>query len=457
MPADAIVEPIGEIKINIPGVTSLDAPPPQPAPDPKPAAPVVNNPLADKPVTGEAQEPTAKPQIDTDITGEKPTKSPAQFAEERRKAKEEKLKKDLGVPELQQTVESTKAELLKLEMELRDTRLEKERLAKEREEFEAVAATRKAEIDKSQEVYFDTYKAAVNPHEDQEFVETSSRFVGALTANLPDRIPVGDDERRVFPEQLLSDPGMVRRMENVMSHYALARGSGDSASMDMAVNAVAQLMGVPMVFDPDPAKCQGLLASSDPVFQQIESAMKSAVPHYGAKRQRENLLKEQAPALARQQLLERERAIAGNINKAVFLQPDEAADRLRADPTDSAAVLSTLIQDSPELKEVIERTVARFAPAFARMGQINMPTLPDGTPDSIRAHQQELLGYRQRLASAMPAAVLGTVAGPVIASLIGQVKAMSARLGGVAQNTNPGPIESGGSGPAPTRKIDTQI
>lgn len=457
MPADAIVEPIGEIKINVPGVAPIDAPQPQPAPDPKPAAPVVSNPLADKPVTGEPQEPIAKPQIDTDITGEKPTKSPAQFAEERRKAKEEKLKKDLGVPELQQTVESTKAELLKLEMELRDTRLEKDRLAKEREEFEAVAATRKAEIDKSQEVYFDTYKAAVNPHEDPEFVETSSRFVGALTANLPDRIPVGDDERRVFPEQLLSDPGMVRRMENVMSHYALARGNGDSASMDMAVNAVAQLMGVPMVFDPDPAKCQGLLASSDPVFQQIESAMKSAVPHYGAKRQRENLLKEQAHALARQQLLERERAIAGNINKAVFLQPDEAADRLRADPTDSAAVLSTLIQDSPELKEVIERAVARFAPAFARMGQINMPTLPDGTPESIKAHQQELLGYRQRLASAMPAAVLGTVAGPVIASLIGQVKAMSTRLGVLAQNTNPGSIESGGSGSAPTRKIDTQI
>lgn len=457
MPADAIAEPIGEIKINVPGVAPLDAPQPQPSPDPKPAAPVVSNPLADKPVTGEPQEPTTKPQIDTDITGDKPVKSPSQFAEERRKAKEERLKKDLGVPELQQTVESTKAELLKLEMELRETRLEKERLTKEREEFEAVAATRKAEIDKSQEVYFDTYKAAVNPLEDQEFVETSSRFVGALTANLPDRIPVGDDERRVFPEQILSDPGMVRRMENVMSHYALARGNGDSASMDMAVNAVAQLMGVPMVFDPDPAKCQELLTSSDPVFQQIESAMKSAVPHYSAKRQRENLLKEQAPALARQQLLERERAIAGNINRAVFLQPDEAADRLRADPTDSAAVLSTLIQDSPELKEVIERTVARFAPAFARMGQINMPTLPDGTPESIKAHQQELLGYRQRLASAMPAAVLGTVAGPVIASLIGQVKAMSARLRGVAQNTNPGPIESGGSGPAPTRKIDTQI
>jgi hypothetical protein len=453
-----------EIKVNIPGVTlATETPAPKaeaPIESKKPASP---NPLAEAPkadvITGEAPKVEPKVLIDTDVlgTGKQVQKTPAEFAAERKAAREEEIKKKLGLPELESGFTQAKADLARVELELQEIRLERDRLANEKEQTEALANSRKEELEKATGRYFDTFKAEIDPAQDPDFIQTAGRFASALSAGLPERIPVGDDEKRVFPEQMLSNPVVAEQMDNVMSHYAHARNSGNSAAIDIAVNAVAQIMGVPMVIDPDPTKCQGLLASNDPVFRQIETAMKSALPSWSAKAERRRHLVEQAPEIVKKSLLERERSIASNIKGSIFIAADEAEMRLRANPTDSAAVLSMMLEATPELREMVERTVAGFAPAFARMGQINMPTLMDNSKEAVEAHRRELNAYQSRLGQAMPAAVLGTIAGPIITNLVGQLKAMTARLGDVSKNTNPGSIEAGGTGAPPRPVIDTRI
>ncbi len=461
------------INVVIPGITeniqpSVNKPAATPAPSASPAAnpPVEQpNPLAAKPNAEITQKPeevkVEAPKIDTDVLGNSPDpatkKTPAQFAEERRKSKEQELEQKFGVPELKQTIEQVKADNLRIEMELRDIKLERDKLAQEKEQNELLAKQRKEELDKATGSYFDAFRAEAPIEEDRDFIESTSRFNSTLASSLPERIPIGDDEKRIFPEQLLSNPTFAGQMDNVMSHFAYARSRGDSVTMDLAVNAAAQLLGVPMVIDPDPTKCQGTLESGDPVFRQIESAMKGAMPHWGTRNERVKALREQAPVLIQQKLLERERTISGNIKAAIFMQPDEAQARLRANPSDTSAVLATIIESTPELKEMVERTVAGLAPAFARMGKIDMPTLSEKTPEAIKAHQDEALAYRARLADAMPAAVLGKIAGPVIASLIGQLKSANQRLAGVAVNTNPGSVELGREPAAPAVKIATDI
>lgn len=463
-------DPKTQIKVVLPGITpppAVDQAPGNPAAkDPSPAAnptpipspaPQPNHLASDpiEPIPGEPQ-PVIKPAIDTDVLGDGKKKTPAEFAAERRAAKEKELEDRLGVPDLRREADEAKATALALEIQVRELQAERDRINLEREQNEALAKQRKEELDKASGKYFDDFKAAVDPYSDPDYVASATRFSQTMASALPERIPVGDDEKRIFPEQLLSNPMIAQGIDNVMSHYAAARRSGDAEAIDLAVNAVAQLLGVPMTIDPDPAKCVGLLRSSEPVFRQIEEAMKSAIPHWGTKNQRRQMLAEEAPRIVQEGLLARERTIAGNIKSAIFIPPDEAQARLRANPTDSAAVLATLIDATPELAELVERTIAGFAPAFARMGKIDMPTLVEKNPEAIQRHQQESLLYRNRLANAMPAAVLGTIAGPVIADLIGQLTALNLRLGKEAVNTNPGPIDSS-SGTPPKPAIPTSI
>lgn len=456
------------LKLNIPAATISD---PKPDATPKPAAPTaetakVDNPLAAKPADG-AQPPAApveKPQpsadgIPTDIhehPGER--KTPSQFAEERRKKKLADASKELGLDDLKTQLDAAKAANAQFEIEKQ--RIETERLdaIRRAEELEALAKTRADELERTRGSYFDNFKASVSPDDDQDYVSHSKSYKTALALNLPDRIPDMDGfERRIFPEQLVENPSLAGGFDNIMTHYLAARSSQNSAGMDLAVNAVGQLLGIPMKIDPVPERCEGLLPANDPAFKRIESAMQAAAPHFMGKSQRLKTLSEEAPKIVAEQLTNRTREISSNIRSAVILPRDVYQQRLMADPTDTAAVISALVDDNPELANYIDATIGSLSPAFARMGKIQMPTLAGNTPADIDRHRNESLGYQRRLAEAMPAAVLGRIAGPVIASLMSQLQAAQLRAGTTAQNQNPGSLDQGGGGTPPKPAIPTAI
>lgn len=456
------------LKLNIPAATIGD---PKPDAAPKPTAPTTEtakaeNPLAAKPADG-AQSPAApveKPQpsadgIPTDIHehhGEK--KTPAQFAEERRKKKLADASKELGLDDLKAQLDAAKAANAQFEIEKQ--RIETERLdaIKRAEELEALAKTRTDELERTRNSYFDNFKASVSPDDDQDYVSHSKSYKTALALNLPDRIPDADgSERRIFPEQLVDNPALAGGFDNIMTHYLAARSSQNSTGMDLAVNAVGQLLGIPMKIDPVPERCEGLLPANDPTFKRIESAMQAAAPHFMSKSQRLKTLSEEAPKIVAEQITSRTREISSNIRSAVILPRDVYQQRLMADPTDTAAVISALVDDNPELANYIDTTIESLSPAFARIGKIQMPTLAGNTPADIDRHRNEALGYQRRLADAMPAAVLGRIAGPVIASLMAQLQAAQQRAGSTAQNQNPGSLDQGGGGTPPKPPIPTEI
>lgn len=456
------------LKLKIPGV---DPAPPAPSPNAKPAAAALEpakqdpNPLATKPADGApppAPEATPQPNADgipTDIhERQEVKKTPAQYAQERRDKKLAEAKKELGVDDLQAQLDAAKAATAQYEIEKQRIEIEKRDAMKRAEELEALAKARTDELEQVRGSYFDSFKAAVAPDEDEEFATHARSYRSAFALNLPDRIPEADDtERRIFPEQLMDNPALAQGFDNIMSHYVAARHNQNAAGMDLAVNAVGQLLGIPMKIDPVLEKCEGLLPANDPTFRKIESAMQAAAPHFMSKSQRLKILSEEAPRIVGEQITNRTREIAANIKTAVILPRDVYEQRLQADPTDSAAVIAALVDDNPELSQFIDQTIATMAPAFARMGKIQMPTLGSNTPQEIEKHRSEARGYQQRLASAMPAAVLGHIAGPIIASLMGELRAAQQRLGAMAQNQNPGSLEQGGSGNPPKPTIPTAI
>lgn len=454
------------LKINIPAAPADGA---KPVNEPRPkaaeeAAPP-KNPLAEKPAEGnESAAPVEKPKpsadtIPTDIrepVGEK--KTPAQFAEERRKKKLAEAGKELGIDELKAQLDAAKAASAQVEIEKQRIETERMEAIKRAEELESLAKAREDELNQARGSYFDAFKASVPPEEDQDFVSHARSYKNALAMNLPDRIPDDDgNERRIFPEQLVDNPSIAGGFDNIMSHYLAARSAQNSQGMDLAVNAVGQLLGIPMKIDPVLERCEGLLPTNDPTFKKIESAMQAAAPHFMQKSQRLKTLSEDAPRIVAEQLTSRAREISSNIRTAVILPRDVYQQRLMADPTDTAAVISALVDDNPDLATYIDATIGSLAPAFARMGKIQMPTLAGNSPADIDRHRNEALGYQRRLADAMPAAVLGRIAGPVIASLMAQLQAAQQRAGNAAQNQNPGSLDQGGGGTPPKPTIPTAI
>lgn len=130
-------------------------------------------------------------------------------------------------------------------------------------------------------------------------------------------------------------------------------------------------------------------------------------------------------------------------------------ERLRANPIDSAGLVSALIEANPHLRELVEEHVHGVAPAFARMGKINVP-ITDKSPEGLARHRQEVARYHGLVQETSSAAVIGKIAGPVIAQLMAQVKALSDRAGRIGEATNPGG-GAGGEGKDPEPSIETSI
>lgn len=423
-----------------------DAPKAQETPAaPAPAAPA--NPLADTPPEGKSIAG-----IPTDIHSDQaPQKPVAKIIEERQKAKEDRWKEKLGVDDIQKQRDEALQKEASAVVELETLRRQHEEQARQLEEFRGTAEARKTEIEKVTGQYFDQFKAEVNPAEDPEFSGAYNQFHTAMVAGLPEIIPTAAGERPFIPEAFLNNPANSQQVGNIMAHYAAARGKGDAATMQMAVTALAQLMGANFVASPDP-EVAVLVDPGSPLYQQISTAMKSGLPHFQQMNSRGQLLREEAPKIVAEKIQGRTLSIKSNLEKGIFIPIEEATERLVQNPTDSAALISALIHENPELKEDFQQSIAGLAPAFARMGQLQMPTLASNKPEDIQAHQREVRHYQEVLGGAMKDAVMGRSAGRLISSLYAQLRAATARADGASVNTNPGRGTDGGPGTAPALK-----
>lgn len=448
-PAKPAAAPAAAPKVILPPSTAK-APPAAPKkldePTPPPATPAANPP-------GTSDEPI----IDTQIVPLK-GKSAEQYAEERRKSKEDKVAAKLGLPELEKERDEFRTKATTYEQELTKERseraLEKARLA----EVEARQKELNEEVEASRSRYFDEYKVDFDARGDQELQTAHQTFRGTLISKMPNRITGSDGEQRVFIDQVLSDPKKAVALDKAMDFYAKAEAAHDPMGMDRAVNYAAQVLGAPVKFSERPED-EVLLESSNAEFRQIEEAMRAGLPSFASRQSRAAFVRDQAPQLVQQQIQQREDSIKTSLRSAIFLTPDARASLAAVNPMDSGVIIGDILQHSPDLAEMLNGWIAVNGPAFARMGKIQMPTLASNDPAAIAAHRAESQRHQGALSESMRLAAIGKVAGHIITALMGEVHALRERAGDVSSNNNPGTTRSGEGGVTTEADpvIDTQI
>jgi len=433
-------------------------------PNPKgkapPAAPKQDDPPPQK-VAPPAAGAEDEPEIPTNIMPVK-EKTASQYRDERLKGKEQRVAEKLGVPEME-------AELTSLrEYKTKASTYEAD-LARERQERQAEQA-RIAELTARQEElarqakeaetrYFDDFKVNYDPSSDDELRTAHQSMRSSLAAKMPVTVPTADGkDQRVFFGKLMENPENERRVNAAMDFYAKAEELGDPVAMDRAVNLMLMVAGAPVKFSQRPDE-EVLVDSAHPAFVKAEEAMREALPSFQKRSQREQYVTEQAPQLVMQAIRGREDSIKGSLRTAIFLDSDTRASLAAINPLDSGVIIGDVLETNPQLAESLNSYIAVSAPALARMGKIQMPTLTSSDPAAITAHRQEAQRHQAHLGEMMRKAAIGHVAGPIIMSMMGELNALRERFGHISENENPGGTRPGesGNGTADEPEIPTQI
>jgi hypothetical protein len=163
--------------------------------------------------------------------------------------------------------------------------------------------------------YFASFGAEnFRPEDDQELRAAHETMMGTLRDNMPAYVTTQKDgQKRVMFEQLASNPAIAVGLENCLLHYAAAQRSGNADTMDLAVNSVCQLLGADVeIFAPNDQRNR-TITPDDPLFRDVERAMKFAVPSLQKKADRARYVQENAPKLAEQRFETRTSAIRAQV------------------------------------------------------------------------------------------------------------------------------------------------
>lgn len=429
--------------------------PPTPPAEPKPPGAPPALPIATDP---EIDTQIVKPRGDqTHVPTPAGGKTPADYARERAVAKQR---------EQSQTIEEAnrRADEALMQYQQRQTEFEElqrkhAELENKYKEVETAANTRKTEVEQLQVQYYDNNRVTLDLNSDQDLQQHSALMLQELRGNLPSRVrtPAGTDAR-VFFDAILQQTGASQGLNEILGAYSRAKQLGNEASCDLAVNALAKMLGADVDMTGRDENAWRLLKPDDPTFRAIETAMDRALPHFANRNQRITSFQQNAPQLARQQFDQRVIGIRQNLANQIFLAPEVAAGRLRANQQDSEALFSQIVTQVPAMKQMVEQIIQDVSPTFAALsGKLNLPTLVENTPAAISAHQQEVQRHQTKLNELMRASIIGRAAPTVIAVLAAERDAAEARADAAAQNTNPGGGRRGGEGGAPEPEIDTQI
>lgn len=433
------------------------------------APPAENQPPAegDKPPGGNEPPPgnnqpdpnaPALPEIPTRILGAEkpqPPKNQQAIIEERRKAKEAREQAGAVTNEN----DDFRVQLATTQAERDRLKAERDQFEQKQKDFEALANKRAEELEEVRKGYFTQHQPTVDPTQDETFVSAHQTMVERLTSHLPAKIKTAAGEARVFPSHLLNDPAKMNGLHNILAQYNKAVAAGSEEGIDHSVQAMAMWLGADVDVTSANKADWKLLEKGDPALEKIEEALRAAAPQYQIKAERYTHIAQSAPVLAKQQYEKKIGGLREALKGQVFMSQDAAVTALRADPNDSQALFSLIVQAAPELKDHVEATLGGYAETFATVSdQLRLPTLASNDPAAIQQHRTVLAQHQQRLSRAMRNAVIGECIGPILTSLIAERDAAEARAAAAAEATNPGSAGSrGGAGGSSTPEIPTSI
>lgn len=458
MPAEA---PPAKPKITVPKMTELTAPAPAHTDAPNPA-PKGSEPPKEEPVPPNPPAPPVSA-VPLDFITENPNPAPgtpqktdAQFAADRRRAKEERV----DLQEITRQYDEAKVQIAQRDTELQQLRDQLAASQKTFDETKKLAETRATEIEDLRGRYVTDHTGQFDANADEILSGSTTKMLAELRGKLPPRIKNKEGNNAiVFFDALLANSANQQGLMNVLGAYHTAMVNHNEASANLAVNALATWLGADVDITPEDPQKRRLLPTDDPTFQAIETAMRAALPHFQDRITRYGEIQRDGPKLAQQQYSKREGQIRQTLSDSIFLTKDAALERLKVDSVDSLGLFAQIVPAVPELKAIVDAKLASYSEAFAAVGSNVSIPMTGNDPNAIRAHQEKVSGIRTQLSEIMRNAVIGATIGPVLAQLITERDAAEARADAAASNANPGPPggNAGGAGNPPKAGAPTDF
>lgn len=365
-------------------------------------------------------------------------KSPAQYAKERREAKEQKRELIAKAPVLEEEnarlksdYEAAQARLAELEARNIESVVPKEE-----------AETLRARAEAAEKRYIASNGPSFDPYQDEEVVRHARAVEDALKANLPKFTRKADgSSARINLDVLRKTPERKQAMDQAVAHYAHALNTGDDAGLDKAVMLMNTALG-------------GLDIEDDDVRTHVETALSAAAEPFTKGLDRFKHVQENAVGYATQRRAEQIRVTESRLLQPLQFDPTAVDEALESDPSHPWANFGKLINEMPdEFRKEITDELRQDALVVGAMRYTPPPLPSNATAQQIAEHEAIVRSSEERAGRAAQYLAVGRamIDGGVLAHLRSQVAEMQERLNETAGSTAV-PRSSGGSGGATEQK-----
>lgn len=382
-----------------------------------------------------------------------PKKGPADFRRERQEKKAEKL----GMAELERALGEEREQTVILRARIAE--LEKQHEAHETSlrEKDLLIEQRDSEIATTRAGYFDQNKAVFLPQQDPDIVRLTDSIYTTLSREMPSHImDATGTQRRVLPSAI-KNPQFMMNADRIIEAYTNAITKNDGATADLAVNAMAELLGADVKVSVDPQQSK-LIDNNSPLFTQLDKAMRTVSEDFAKRHSLITQFTTEAPKKAMGAWNSRRDGISAGLTKTIFLSPQDRRELAQKDPSNPSLLLTTIIETTPALKRMAEQKIGIVADSFAALeGKIVLPTLLSNDPQEIQQHQQRVAEIRGNHAEIMRSAVLGMCAAPILSALLEERDALALRAGELSQAQNPGAPSPRAPQAQPAAEIPTDV
>lgn len=363
-----------------PSVQTLEPPAPAKSaaevkPDPEPpATPAADPKKPSTETTGDLEDLLGD---DPKPGGTEKQKTPADFARERREAKEKKREILEKAPLLEEENRKLKAdyEAAKARLDELESLTAKERTeqAVSNEDIETLRARAEA----AERRYIQANGPDFDPYQDAEVLRHAGAVEDALRANLPKFALKGDGTRARVNIDLIrkNSPERKAAMDQAVAQYAMASEAADEAGMDKAVILMGTALG-------------GIDIEDEEIRSSVETALAAATEPFAKGIARFRHVKENAVQFARERRAEQARVAESRLLAPFRLAPEAVEETLAKNPSHPWANFGALIQEMPEeFRGQVEESLRRDSSILGALRFTPPPLAPNASAEEIANHE----------------------------------------------------------------------
>lgn len=402
--------------------------PPVKKPDPEP--PVV----ADPPKVEKPDDLLApRPKDGEGAPVEKPEKTPAQYAAERREAKAKRNELLEKAPKLEEENSTLRSRIAELEALTQKSEEERGAVTEDIETLREQARIADERAKAAEQRYIAAAAPQVNPYEDEEVQRHMSAVQTALTSNLP-RLATNREGTKVRIDLNLvqKDPARKGAIDTAIKDYTLASESGDTTAMDRAVVILGTALG-------------NLDVEDDEVREKLDSALAAASQPFAAGLMRYKAVQENAVQIATQRRANQIRETEARLLAPLMLDSAAVDEALEKDPDHPWANFSVLFREMPEdFRKSVEAETRRDAMVLGALQFIPPPLPANATQKEIGEHETLVRASNARAMEAARYVAVGRAVldGGILAHMRAETLAAKQRLEEIGESLT---IPSGGA------------